>query len=578
MWFDQSELVGGDAWDTKIRGQIGSCALFVPVISASTQARLEGYFRLEWKIAAQRTHTMADERVFLLPVVIDSTRDAEASVPAEFKNVQWTHLPSGETPPAFVTRVKRLLEGGSVPVTSRQGSSTAPVATPALKTAKWLALSIVFAVLALSLLLWRPWESAAPGNGSMSDAQTLVEQARQVYEKGDELNRDSLFLAEEMVQRAIALDPSEPSAWELATWLSYVMIWHAIDDTQARRETLLRQANSAIALAPDAVAARWVFATAQLIGPNISQLHFAELESGLKQLAERDPQNWKIQRSLGIIAWLTGRIDDAAGAFNRAIELSHGHPMVTADLANVLIRNNRYTEAETLLARALTQHRSGRLLTFDLIVKSRWRGDLDNALEDIANWPGWLLQQDRGMAVAWQTALWARRPDMALRLVQSFPRQYVRDITFSGPRGVLSARAQEMAGNTVAAQADWRATLQQCDVDLAANASDVTALYWKAWALARLGDQAEAQSAATLLRQGLQTAQNNYIGSYNAAALWATVGWTDEAISTLQTEIQNPSGFITLTRAHLELEPAFDPIRNDPRFLELVVSAPSPKK
>jgi len=32
VWFDQSELVGGDAWDTKIRGQIGSCALFVPVI------------------------------------------------------------------------------------------------------------------------------------------------------------------------------------------------------------------------------------------------------------------------------------------------------------------------------------------------------------------------------------------------------------------------------------------------------------------------------------------------------------------------------------------------------------------
>ena len=488
--------------------------------------------------------------------------------------------------------MKLLLEGGSVPVTPRQGSSTASVATPALKTAKWLALSIAFAVLALSLLLWRPWEDATPGqpeskrppavstsgNGSMSDAQKLVEQARQVYEQGDELNRDSLFLAEGMVQRAIALDPSEPSAWELATWLSYIMIWHAIDDTQARRETLLRQANSAIALAPDAVAAKWVFATAQLIGPNTSQLHFAELESGLKQLAERDPQNWKIQRSLGIIAWLTGRIDDAAGAFNRAIELSHGHPMVTADLANVLIRNNRYSEAETLLARALTQHRSGRLLTFDLIVKSRWRGDLDNALEDIANWPGWLLQQDRGMAVAWQTALWARRPDMALRLVQSFPRQYVRDITFSGPRGVLSARAHEMAGNTVAAQADWRATLQQCDVDLAANASDVTALYWKAWALARLGDQAEAQSAATLLRQGLQTAQNNYIGSYNAAALWATVGWTDEAISTLQTEIQNPSGFITLTRAHLELEPAFDPIRNDPRFLELVVSAPSPKK
>src|SRR5438128_8526536 len=85
VWFDQNELVGGDAWDAKIRRQIAECALFVPVISAATQARLEGYFRLEWKLAAQRTHTMADERTFLLPVVIDATRDGEAKVPGEFK-------------------------------------------------------------------------------------------------------------------------------------------------------------------------------------------------------------------------------------------------------------------------------------------------------------------------------------------------------------------------------------------------------------------------------------------------------------------------------------------------------------
>ncbi len=93
VWFDQSELVGGDSWDQKIRGQISSCGLFVPLISSNTQARLEGYFRLEWKLAAQRTHTMADEKTFLLPVVIDATRDAEAKVPVEFKTV---HSATGE--------------------------------------------------------------------------------------------------------------------------------------------------------------------------------------------------------------------------------------------------------------------------------------------------------------------------------------------------------------------------------------------------------------------------------------------------------------------------------------------------
>src|SRR3954468_17729815 len=114
VWFDQSELVGGDTWDAKIRGQISSCALFLPVISANSQARLEGYFRLEWKLAAQRTHTMADEKTFLLPIVIDDTRDAEAKVPGEFRAVQWTKLSGGETLPAFTARVKRLLDGSAM--------------------------------------------------------------------------------------------------------------------------------------------------------------------------------------------------------------------------------------------------------------------------------------------------------------------------------------------------------------------------------------------------------------------------------------------------------------------------------
>jgi hypothetical protein len=81
VWFDQSELRGGDAWDQKIRQQIRDCALFVPIISAHTQARPEGYFRLEWKLAVDRSHLMAAEKAFLLPVCRgrdDGTRGARA--------------------------------------------------------------------------------------------------------------------------------------------------------------------------------------------------------------------------------------------------------------------------------------------------------------------------------------------------------------------------------------------------------------------------------------------------------------------------------------------------------------------
>ena len=109
VWFDQSELRGGDVWDQKIRRQIRDCALFVPVISANTASRQEGYFRLEWDLADQRTHMMARDRAFILPVCLDATPGTGTDVPDSFHRVQWTRLPAGETPPAFAERVLRLL-------------------------------------------------------------------------------------------------------------------------------------------------------------------------------------------------------------------------------------------------------------------------------------------------------------------------------------------------------------------------------------------------------------------------------------------------------------------------------------
>jgi TolB-like protein/Flp pilus assembly protein TadD len=108
VWFDQSELRGGDAWDALIRKQIKGCYLFVPIISANTQSREEGYFRREWNLAVARTLDMAEGRAFLLPIVIDGTSDSEARVPEKFREVQWTRLPEGASLEAFLAHVRRL--------------------------------------------------------------------------------------------------------------------------------------------------------------------------------------------------------------------------------------------------------------------------------------------------------------------------------------------------------------------------------------------------------------------------------------------------------------------------------------
>jgi hypothetical protein len=100
VWFDQSELRGGDAWDRRIREQIHACRLVIAVISAHTETRAEGYFRREWSLAVDRTRDMAHKRAFLVPVVIDGTPERGASVPEKFHELQWTRLLGGETPPS----------------------------------------------------------------------------------------------------------------------------------------------------------------------------------------------------------------------------------------------------------------------------------------------------------------------------------------------------------------------------------------------------------------------------------------------------------------------------------------------
>ena len=164
VFLDQSELRGGDAWDQKIRHEIHDCALFIPIVSQHTQERLEGYFRHEWKLAIERTHHMAEQMPFLVPVVVDGTRDREAFVPDAFRSVQWTHLPGGETPPAFVERIKRLLSPELSPMSAVSGATSA-IRKPVRATwrSKPVLLAIVAVVAALAYIVAdKVWISKHP--------------------------------------------------------------------------------------------------------------------------------------------------------------------------------------------------------------------------------------------------------------------------------------------------------------------------------------------------------------------------------------------------------------------------------
>ena len=172
VWFDQSELRGGDAWDQLIRRRIRECRLFVPVISAHTQTRLEGYFRLEWRLAVERSHLMADGKTFIVPVTIDAIEERRAEVPEAFRAVQWTHLPGAMATPAFISRVSQLaaaapaaasaVAAGTAPPSTLARATTAPSGVPRGALAL---LGLAVALVVTGFLLWRT-HRATPDAGS----------------------------------------------------------------------------------------------------------------------------------------------------------------------------------------------------------------------------------------------------------------------------------------------------------------------------------------------------------------------------------------------------------------------------
>jgi TolB-like protein/Flp pilus assembly protein TadD len=191
VWFDaDGGLEHGDAWDSKIRQQIRDCLLFIPIISSSTQARHEGYFRIEWDLAAERARGIASGVPFILPVVIDHTAQAEALVPDRFKSVQWTSLPGGVVTADYLARFLKLwshrsgLEAANSlrpPEAAASGGAAAAAAASGLKgrlVPVLIALGVLIAASVTWLALSRRGTSTAalPAAAAQAPAQPSVGQ------------------------------------------------------------------------------------------------------------------------------------------------------------------------------------------------------------------------------------------------------------------------------------------------------------------------------------------------------------------------------------------------------------------
>lgn len=586
VWFDRSELRGGDAWDATIRRQIKECTLFMPLISGTTQARPEGYFRLEWRFADQRTHLMGRSKPFLVPVCIDNTRESEADVPDSFLAVQWTRLAGGVPDATFCQRVRQLLEPTSatrVPVpdaTTKPDTEVSRTSLPPRRLSRrWrgrliLSLAVGVAIIGASYLApWRSPESAAAAidpPAQRSPARELVAKARHLFAEQGDSNRESLLLAEDLLRQAEKLDPVDGEVWAARAQLSGMLRFLGYDTGDERRADLRRQAERAARLAPDSIESHlarvWSLASQPTTLP--------EAEQVAKDLITRAPGDWRPLILLSQIAYGQRRPQEAVEWLNRAAAFPDAAAVARLEKATLLFIEGRFDAARQAVDESLAIRPLGRALLLKIRGQVLWEGDLDGARESVARVAPSLLLEDQGAFNAFRVWLWRREPERALTLLRGFSRDFLEDVQFTGPKAVLTAAAQTLAGRPDAALPEWELGLRLIDERLRLKPSQSRLLYLRTLCLIELGRLPETEEALRRFRQTDSRGYQQWPGG-GTAGLLVKLGRRSEALEHLELEQRHGIALFN-SRAVLALNPDFDPLRTDPRFQDLLARAPGP--
>ncbi len=607
VWFDQNELVGGDAWDAKIRKQIAECALFVPIISANTQARLEGYFRIEWKLAARRTHAMATAKAFLLPIVIDATRDAEAHVPDEFREVQWTRLPGAEAPEKFCARVKTLLGGegrdASLPRQARDAEHVERARRPSsdagespgrlgetslpqkparrVRAPAWIAAVAIVVAVALYFAL-RP---AAPPAGAgtrppaaeksaapMSEARALLPKIWALLNK-PELARAELDAADALCKQAVTLDQADADIWAAWSYADVWFVWYGFDSTPTRQESARDKSARAMRLAPKSYEAR--LAHANYLVRCVWQKETAtttagEAEPMLRDLLRERPDEPRVLYLQGMFVFLKDNLSEDKSALERMEKNPSFAVAASKEIGWQHYWAGRWAKADEAADRSIALQPYWDNLGLKIQLARRWHGDLTLAKTTLNRLPPSALREVGSEGIAWGVLWWRRDADEMLAFLGSIPREWVTTGQVITPKSFLAGQARLRARQPEVARREFRRALDLIEPRLAVEPNNAELLGIKATALFYLDDRAEAE-------RNYRLSVAITPPSIDLLALFES---PENAIAELEARARKgvdffSQWFVDLTAASLRLNPAYDPLRNHPAFAALLATAES---
>ena len=416
-----------------------------------------------------------------------------------------------------------------------------------------------------------------PERQTLAEAPTANAEAYRLYLQGREYwirpgqLRQNTEIAQQLYERALALDPSFALAHAALSEVHGVMYWFRYDPSSARAARQREEAEAALRLAPDLPQAHVALGLAHYWGRRDYRRALDEFAIALEGL----PNDAELWTWIGLVHRRLGNWDEVLAAFEEATQLAPRDANLFLDLSGYTYQFlHRYAEAVHADDRALSVapdlHAAAVSRGWTYVL---WQGQLDtlravlNRLPrdaDLGGEPGTRAAQYV------QLLLWERQADSLLRVLMVSRVSVFEGQRFFLPRSLYAGWAYQLRGDRPAARAAFDSARVLMDSVLRELPDDWRVHAARGLALAGLGRRDEALREARWLQQSVVYREDAFWGpglAEDRARILAQAGDVDAALDEIGRLLARPSWLSVHT---LRLDPIWDPIRDHPQFRALL--------
>jgi TolB-like protein len=363
-------------------------------------------------------------------------------------------------------------------------------------------------------------------------------------------------------REAVTLDPSFALAWVYLSSADSSLYWNGVDPTPARLAAAKDAADRAVAL-----------------DPNLPEIHLAlgyyryygvrDFKGALEefQLAEKSlPNDVGILRAIGLIQRRFGHWDEVIAVMRRVFALDPRNINSAAILANAYAAKRNFSDAMAVTDHILAIEPTNIPAIFLKMYCFWGMGNLEGVDQFLAriNAPIHIRAHQ-----AFAARRYAEAADLFSKVWNDKPPEDERPFILLDIGNV-----QQRIGNIAASKAAYQQAVQEFTQALTKVGADANEGLHTGLgsAYAGLGDAPHAISEGQKAMALHRTSEDPFEGPLQEEAMaqiYASLGNADEAIAILKRWVHVPSA-TAITPTLLRIDPTWDPIRNDPRFQELV--------